>query len=288
MIRRIGFPLIAVLAVALAGALPASGAVVGAKGLKYVTKAFPEPGLGVATFRTRCPDGTHVYGGGHYNQGTFFDVEALHSFPFDSDDPGRAPDDGWGAQLGVRESHRVLIYAICAKPRPSYVSSKFTMGGGPTGLLTGFSCGSPDDELLVISGGTRGDPEVAEETSFPLNPNSWSTSVSNTQSFYESSTLNTVGVCAELDVAYPSAAGTASALTQGNQLVTCPDGTYVAGGGQSRGGDDALTWVAASQPTGLGTAASGWRAWIDNSDPAPPDSINFTAYAVCVPPLNGS
>jgi hypothetical protein len=287
MTKRSTFALIAVVAAALGGALPASGAVVGAKGLKYVTKAFPEPDLGVGTYKAGCPDGTHVYGGGHYNGGGFFDAEALHSFPFDSDDPGRAHDDGWGAQLGIRESHHVEIYAICAKPKPSYVRSKFTMGAGPTGLLTGFSCGSADDDLHVISGGTRGDPEVAEETSFPINPNSWSTSVSNTQSFYESSTLNTVGVCAELDVAYPSAAGTAPALTQGNQLVGCPDGTYVVGGGQNREGDHAHTWVAASHPTGLGTAESGWRAWIDNGDPAPPDSINFTAYAVCVPPLNG-
>src|SRR5688500_5683425 len=112
---RTGFlSLLAGALLALVIAAPAEAAVTKSGGWRYVTKRFENLGTGTKKLSARCPDGTNVYGGGHYNDGTFGYVQALHSYPYDGRDRKSKPDDGWRAQLDISTPVTAIMYAVCA------------------------------------------------------------------------------------------------------------------------------------------------------------------------------
>ena len=79
-------------------------------GRKYVTvSADAVDGL---QFTAKCPKGTHVVGGGAGADSAGGDVN--ESRPWDSQDKGGVPDDGWAAFFNdTSGSAGVRVYAIC-------------------------------------------------------------------------------------------------------------------------------------------------------------------------------
>src|SRR5262245_18122908 len=97
--RRRTLATCACLALALSATIAgtASASLVSSGGFNYVTKSFDLPPGKSKTFKASCPKRHHVLGGGHYNNGLYGDVISAHSYPYDSGDRGRKPDDGWAA-----------------------------------------------------------------------------------------------------------------------------------------------------------------------------------------------
>jgi hypothetical protein len=99
-------------AIALNGKEPSAPgkATQGTAGRKYVTKTAPaEDG---SPYIAKCPKGTHVVGGGAGADNGGADVN--ESRPWDSNDKGDVPDDGWATYFNDTSSAAdVRVYAIC-------------------------------------------------------------------------------------------------------------------------------------------------------------------------------
>jgi hypothetical protein len=275
------------LAAALAGLLgPAasSASVARGGGFKYVTKNYELVPGKTRTFKAPCPDGTHVTGGGHYNDGGFGDVVGAHSFPYDSGDRRRKPDDGWKAQLrGFGTTFDASVYAICSKLLPEYVQETYSVDPG-TQVETAVSCGL--SSLLPLGGGTTGHPGAWEVTSRPwdfMGTVSWEGGVQNRTQ--ETQQGKVVTACANLNVQYRFA--TSDTLAPGNQLsrnVFCPaEAPHVVGGGFNVSGATKRA-TAATRPFGFESpnADDGWQVYVDNYDD---ESLTFVARVSCVPAL---
>lgn len=72
--------------------------------------------------KAKCPAGTHVSGGGGTGAG-----HLNSSYPYDSGDPGRKPDDGWKARIhypGPEDDFfTVRAFALCVEFNPRYLES---------------------------------------------------------------------------------------------------------------------------------------------------------------------
>jgi hypothetical protein len=85
-------------------------------GLSYVkvkhTGLAPANG---AYARANCASGTHVAGGGVRIDGPGAEARVVNSFPADSSDPGKVPDDGWnGAAYNLGGTTKTFVVtAIC-------------------------------------------------------------------------------------------------------------------------------------------------------------------------------
>lgn len=265
-------------------AAPAGAAVTVTKldGYKYVTKSFELPPGRAKTYRVACPERHHVLGGGHYNSGGYGDVIGAHSYPYDSGDAGRKPDDGWAAQLrGFTKPYPAEIYAICAKLLPEYESSIDTVptGSGSADPATGLKC--DNTSLDVLSGGTRGPLSVREVTGYPVSPSGpdrWVTVLANHGTQVKDVTL--LNVCAGIDTDRGFDSGTGLPETQQLEEVGCPPATpRVIGGGTSLSGERYNTAIAASRPN---ASFDGWRVWIDNYNPF--ETVDILVYAICSAP----
>jgi hypothetical protein len=84
--------------------------------LTYVVKDAPDPAGTQASVSARCPFDTHLTGGGAYTSGGTVDDEVASSAPFDGADRGKAPDDGWLAEINGSASsdNTITSFAICA------------------------------------------------------------------------------------------------------------------------------------------------------------------------------
>jgi hypothetical protein len=104
---------------AAATAIPMATAQDGGGNLHYVRDSRPVSANSQATEITRCPAGTHVVGGGA--EGTAFfrggSGQMLNtSAPFDNDDGGDKPDDGWIGTMDNfqnADNDRLIVWAIC-------------------------------------------------------------------------------------------------------------------------------------------------------------------------------
>ena len=284
--RALALAILTVLAACgpLAASAPASVTVERVGGIKYLTKSFElQPGT-PRTVRVACPARHHVLGGGHYNSGQYGDVIASHSYPFDSDDRRRKPDDGWAAQLrGFSQSYPATVHAICVKILPEYRSYPDTVSPGGEGA-TGRSC--TPASLEPVAGGTSGPAALRELRSYPTVDKGqliWYTGFWNHASQALEGTRFIV--CAGLDTTYVGAGGTATPQTQATEDVQCPpDKPRMVGGGVSIGGVTAYqfnTAIAASRPA---FSNGGWQAWVDNYNTGAVD-VPFSVYAVCVASL---
>ncbi|MGI9019467.1 MAG: hypothetical protein ACR2G3_02000 [Solirubrobacterales bacterium] len=270
------------LLIALLGVPTASASVVRSGGFRYVTKSYELAPGKARTFKAPCPDGTHVTGGGHYNNGGFGDVIGAHSFPYDSDDRRRKPDDGWKAQLrGFGTTWDASVYAICSRLVPEYVQEPYSVDPGfqtEAGPVCGLS------SLHPLGGGTTGHPSAVEVTSRPVNfmgTEYWEGGVRNKSQQPQEGKI--IGACANLEVQYRFAvSGTVAPGTQVAQNVFCPvEAPHVVGGGFNvSGASDRAT--AATRPFGFGPADDGWQVWVDNYDD---ESFTFVARVSCVPAL---
>lgn len=275
---------VAVAVALLVAEAPASGEVASAGGYEYVTERrsldAPASTTAYSKIAASCPRGTHVLGGGHYNNRGFGVVEAAHSGPYDGGDRGRAPDDGWRAVLQRRDSVTATAYAICAPLMPTYVRKRVDVEGGAT-VTVRPSCRDAGDE--PTSGGTSGNPRLRHTESGPyvqLAVEKWTLVVDNPTP--ETRSFNAMTVCAPLNLDHPVDAPSAvAAESQGSTSCPCAPGRFVVGGGQRYSPGGVVT--VASRPTGFSApAADGWQAWIDNFNA---ESRSFQAYAVCAKPL---
>ena len=100
-----------------------------------------------------CDADRHVIGGGALISGALSAARLNSSYPFDSSDAGKKPDDGWRAR-GVNLASSNLdfeVFAICANRQPTYKRTKLSLG--PSGT-SGNSVFCPPGKV-VLSGGIK-------------------------------------------------------------------------------------------------------------------------------------
>ena len=269
------------LAVLGPAAAPAAASVVQAGGFSYVEKKH-EPGRGISTLSAQCPEGTHVYGGGHYNDQGFGKVVPSHSFPYDSRDRDRKPDDGWKAKMKVRpKDTKVWIYAICDQVKPSYSTTRgaprYRDPGGPA-LYTWY-CDPTDGH--IVSGGSHGPQSVVATANWPYDSgptgDGWNFNVENRGS--ELRKFHLVAICTPRPMTYPSVGNAAAAGSQISATVSCPVSSTVLAGGVDHGGTFEQVTLVSSRFASVETPGGQWQAWVDNYGVSP---LAFTTWASCV------
>jgi hypothetical protein len=262
----------------LVAAAPAPGAVSTSGGFTYVTKKFtPEPNV-AKTLKAPCPEGTHAWGGGHYNDGVFAEALPRHSYPYDSRDRGVAPDDGWKTHVSAIEGVRVFVYAVCADPRPRYEQVSVT---ATPQARTSSQVGC-DQEFEAVSGGTSGHKDVIETATGPGLGFDWFFAVDNYTQV--SKTVKAFAVCIKREMFVVSSNDTVFPRTQEGHSASCAGSRRIVGGGVGNIGQFQHIAIAASRPTGFGSSAEdGWQVYLDNFDSSA--SYAFSVFATCVEPL---
>ena len=276
--------LVTVVVLALAGmvAVPADASVIKRGGWRYVTKSYGSSKPGNKTLTAECPDGTHVYGGGHYNDKSFGSLIASHSFPFDSNDRGKKPDDGWRTRVTIAEELTPSAYAICAKPRPTYKELDFNASAMLQRQDVAMVC--PDGAGPAISGGTDGPASVREvESSHGSLFTQWDVAVENRAG---SDTVATMFLVCSDDLALSvfSSSDSAVSQTQEGDTTDCAGLTAypIAGGQENNGAAQGDIVAAASRPVNFAVVApgspGGWQTFVDNHHTS---AIGFTTEVVC-------
>jgi len=105
------------------------------------------------TVSASCERDKHVIGGGASILGPIASARLNSSYPFDSKDPGKKPDDGWRAR-GINLASGDLdfeTFAICSRRLPTYKKGSLSLG--PSGT-SGNSVFCPTGKVL-LSGGIR-------------------------------------------------------------------------------------------------------------------------------------
>jgi hypothetical protein len=224
-----------------------------------------------------------VLGGGHYNSGGFGDVLGLHSYPYDGEDRGKRPDDGWAAmQRAFGAAVPAKVYAICARVTPDYVKEKATIPPDASAELIEVEC--PLNTLSVTSGGSQGPAAVREVRANPTGPEWWQ-SVANHGT--KEAEVTAFAVCSTLKTKLAQTG--AVVAVHGAQTFAqaqCPaEAPHVVGGAlaTSYGGTvQGNTGVAAMQPLTITNPFDGWRSWMDNYNAI---DMNLFAAAICVPSI---
>jgi hypothetical protein len=108
---------------------------------RYVQVLSKSGGAGGGTAFVKCPRKRHVYGGGGESLGS--------SFPFDSNDRGKKPDDGWAVR-DVGHATPAMV-AVCGKTMPDYNHHTVTVTPA-SGTTSTQGCG---DTPVAIGGGYR-------------------------------------------------------------------------------------------------------------------------------------
>jgi len=249
-------------------------------GYKYVTESFKlKPGK-PRTFKAVCPGRTQVLGGGHYNVGGYGDVIGAHSYPYDSADKGKAPDDGWAAQLrGFGEKFKAKVYAICSGLKPEYVTDEISFPADPAPNGVNLLCEGPAAE--PISGGSRG-PFSVREVESRLFMDTWQVAVVNDAD--DGKTIKVFAICVNTPQA-GTANSPVAAEQQGSAIGLCPPSApNVVGAGvfpNNSGNPYGEVAIAATQPTaGTESPFGGWRGWIDNYNVF---EITVIVQAFCLP-----
>ena len=285
---RAALLIVAILALAGSAVVPADAAVVERGGWRYVTKSYGNTQPGNKTLTAKCPRGTHVYGGGHYNNKSFGSLTAHHSFPWDGADRGNKPDDGWRTRVTIAEALVPSAYAVCAKPMPTYLEQDFLASVVLQRMEIAMVC--PPETGAAISGGTDGPPTVREVESSHANLfTQWDLAVENLAA--EDTVATEFTICSDdVTISISSSSDSAAAQTQEGDTTDC--GTFTAypiGGGQENGGAAKGDIVAAaSRPINFASVTpripGGWQTFVDNHHAT--SAIGFTTDVVCAAKLN--
>ena len=276
--RHVALSLMSALFLALAVTPAADAATVKSGGLTYVTERFEPQAGSLETLKAKCPAGTHVWGGGHYNTGTFEQALPRHSYPYDSGDKGTAPDDGWKAQISVIDGVEVRVHATCAELRPQY-----EVGSLPVAPMAQGSTEIPCAEgFEAVAGGTNGSAELVESRNGPAFGFGWFVSGDNYT--LNPTTMQTFAVCIRRDVLRFGSNDAVVPRDQEGHITECGPGTRIVGGGVGHIGQTQDIVIAASSPVGSGSSGKdGWQVYLDNLDNS--TTFAFTVTATCVKPL---
>ena len=117
------------------------------------TKEGTLPPDATKTRKVSCPKSQHVMGGGAAIFDATTDARLNSTYPFDSGDKDKAPDDGWKAR-GVNlvgSQHAFDVYALCTKRKLTYKQDKLPQGGPGTSGHTVFC----PESKHVLSGGVK-------------------------------------------------------------------------------------------------------------------------------------
>jgi hypothetical protein len=268
-------------AIAAVAAAPAEAAVTKSGGWRYVTKRYEDVGAGTKKLSAACPDRTNVYGGGHYNTGTFGHVQALHSYPYDGRDRRSRPDDGWRAHLEISTPVTAIMYAVCAKPRPRYTNQLVQAAPGLPRQEITLNCPAG---TATVAGGTSGPATIPEVESYP-GPllTQWTVGVENQNA--TGTVFRFDSICAARSLGYSSSPDTVAAQTQGSDSAGCGD--HVISGGQRNDGAALGDMVAAAtRPIDFANAnPDAWQTWLDNHHTS---ALGFTTFAICTPDVNAN
>jgi len=135
----------------------------------YVVKKKEIPAISQAGQQANCPDGTAASGGGAKVDDFSLDSEVASSAPFDDNDQGKAPDDGWIAEGNAGITNvQLTAYAVCFDSKHlKYSEDGFKGNSGERGIGTADCNGG----ARVIGGGvvtSSGSTEVVLSESLPL------------------------------------------------------------------------------------------------------------------------
>jgi len=94
--------------------------------VEYVEASKQHLAVATGKIKVKCPNNKHLVGGG-VDAGQRF----IHAtYPFDSRDKGKKPDDGWKATTSGLQAATVEVTAACSKVLPEY--KKETRGLSPS------------------------------------------------------------------------------------------------------------------------------------------------------------
>jgi hypothetical protein len=85
--------------------------------VKYASQTKEHPAVGTGRTQVKCPGSRHVVGGGVAAESSRL-IEA--SYPFDSKDKNKKPDDGWKATTSGLSAGDVEVTVACSKVATSY------------------------------------------------------------------------------------------------------------------------------------------------------------------------
>jgi hypothetical protein len=242
-----------------AAASPASASVTTAGGYKYVSKTYQVANEYYGDLEAKCPQGTHVLGGGQSNTAPNSQLITHHSAPLDSGDQNTTTDDGWRVALDSIGDYEVTVRAICGTRPVSYVKDHF-MAGPMAETERAVAC---PDGTRPMSGGTTGPIDIVEAETFP-GSGAWGVTVDNHAS--SDVKVKDYAVCADFDVTSTGHSRTLHSKSGGTVNVDCSADRYVVGGGVSTSGDIADFTIRALRPrdSHQGWTVSGFNYTFDD------------------------
>ena len=84
--------------------------------VRYMEASKPHEAVQTGKIKVKCPNRKHLVGGG-VEAGQRF---VQSTYPFDSKDKGKKPDDGWKATTSGLQAATVEVTAACSKVEPKY------------------------------------------------------------------------------------------------------------------------------------------------------------------------
>lgn len=96
--------------------------------IKYVTADKTHNGVTTGKIKVKCPNSKHLVGGG-VDAGQRF---IQSTYPFDSKDKGKKPDDGWKATTSGLQTATVEVTAACSPVKPKYSKETVTLSPSVT------------------------------------------------------------------------------------------------------------------------------------------------------------
>ena len=99
--------------------------------VKYVEASKQHLAVATGKIKVKCPNSKHVVGGG-VDAGQRF-IES--TYPFDSKDKGKKPDDGWKATTSGLQAATVEATAACSPVEPKYTKETKTLSPSVTSAV---------------------------------------------------------------------------------------------------------------------------------------------------------
>ncbi|CAN5610622.1 hypothetical protein BH10ACT11_BH10ACT11_02900 [soil metagenome] len=221
-------------------------------GYSYVSKGLELEHKSLARHIVDCPKGTHVYGGGISAKAAFKKLYQVQSYPVDTKDANKDPDDGWGVLVdnSGKKKLKARIYAVCGETNPTYQKTHENLGPHQLTQEVDSHC-----MTNVVGGGVRGSKGVGMEDGGPLNSSTWYSYSQNDSA--KSGSFNQYVICASLPTTYSEVGGQSTPMSQIADRASCSSGYSVLSGGSSSTGAVRIT---TSAPFGT------YKGWLFRGD----------------------